>query len=985
MGTGYIIKLLGFALLTIASLSSCSLDQRSIAGGMARIQLNTRSQTGGPARLATVSGVSLPTASSYYVIDVEGEGIPRQVIEPTRCVKASPLSSAMVPALVQAGETQRTEIELLVPVGANRKIRIIRVDLNIPVGSSMPMWAENPFGYKSRNPAYAVSGEMYVLAEADIPFLSGDQSVTLVEKATALPIQNQCNLGTMQPFIGNNDVELMNYEPWEGVNASGQPRPYSFWRDGSQPHHFVIRGELRNKTNSTLTPPGLAPVAAPSNNLNSFGYPNPIAGPLPGGAIGPQDKQFYQWIIPMHSPSPLPGPYSVNITFPYAIGGVTHSITQNFSARVIPVPPPISSPSPAVSVPGYANLFKSSIVFTRNGSMAPVRKWGSLVSMAASFVDMEPYPSKGLVSQFPATSISNVAAIATDPLGDNVFAASGTTIHRINSSGTSMVTTAAPATGLLVVGTKIVFVDQTAYLLAYDYTVASPTITTLYTGAAGTNFSGLALDPSGNLFLADPQSHVLYRLTAAQFQSALSGTAPTPGSAGVYAGISGTFGSTDGARLSASFKGPVSLASGPDGTLYVGDSGNASIRKISPAGVVSTLSPPVNGFGLVERVAWGAGSLLVSDSSRKVIFRLTSNGTFEVAAGQPGISGSLNLLAEDSLFSGPIGLGVDSNGTIFVGDSSELRRIDPVCPIADAGGGVGRAFIASRGCEFLFQVFEGASMTSAPPANAPILKMLLKDASTGDEGYHTANLQGSGYQNGYSGSFHNLVYVSTLTTSLTISKAGVSPATSWVLPDDTAVYSGAFIDRVWMRSDAGESRSSEGVNLYLSNATPGSPVSSLVVPRTVNGAPIRELEIVYKALHNSSNEYRYLKQRFNFTPVIQSGVTARMFLMGNQIGAGSTVNDACSSWQLKAFSGGIELPAASGSSVDFGVGNLFNADGLGSIYYSLSGTSGELNINNAKAAYRTLDGTFITPASAWVVTVITGGTCTAYPALNVPN
>jgi len=228
------MKLFGSILFIAVSLSACSLDQRSGDSGMARIQLNTRAHTGGPAKLGTMSGngMTAPTASSYYVVDVEGEGIPREVIESTKCVRASPISSAMVPALLQDGEAERTEIELLVPVGANRKIRIVRVDLTIPNGTATPQFGESPFRFKMRNPSYTVSPNLFILAEADIPFLNGDQSVTLVEKAAPFAIPNQCGLaggggGAFQrPFLGNAEVELLNYEPWSGTGTNGQANPY---------------------------------------------------------------------------------------------------------------------------------------------------------------------------------------------------------------------------------------------------------------------------------------------------------------------------------------------------------------------------------------------------------------------------------------------------------------------------------------------------------------------------------------------------------------------------------------------------------------------------------------------------------------------------------------------------------------------------------------------------------------------------------------
>ncbi len=964
MGTGYIIKLLGFALLTIASLSSCSLDQRSIAGGMARIQLNTRSQTGGPARLATVSGVSLPTASSYYVVDVEGEGIPRQVIEPTRCVKASPLSSAMVPALVQAGETQRTEIELLVPVGANRKIRIIRVDLNIPAGSSMPMWAENPFGYKSRNPAYAVSGEMYVLAEADIPFLSGDQSVTLVEKATALPIQNQCNLGTMQPFIGNNDVELMNYEPWEGVNASGQPRPYVMWKDPTVPHHLVFRGEFKNKSNVSINPPGFAPAATPFTNLSApHFYPNIAGGPLPGSSLPPQAMQFYQWVIPVDSPSPSPEPYSANISFPYQVGATSSSITHSFPLRVLSASPPIANPS-ATPVSGYGNLFRAPIVFTRAGALSPVRRWGGLVSMAPSQVDLDPFSTRGLLQQFPtSTVIPSVSAIALDPPGTNIFVATGPNINRYTKNGTALpaVTASEDPLALLVAGNYLVYVDFTQYVRFYNFTLTSPTPQNLYDGGATAKYAGLTLDNLGNLVLADPGQHAITRLSAAQFQGALAGgPTPAPGSVPAYSGVFGTSGATDGSLIAARYSGPSSIASDPSGNLYVADVSNNKIRRISSAGTVSTLADPSGGYPNLEKVAWGGDGLYVSDSGLNKIFRIPSSGTPEVYAGG---GSQTDGLAEDIVFGGPVGLAFDSQGVLYVGDSSKLMRMIPACRVSENGMEIPRAFATDQSCDFFFRVFSGGGAL-ATASSAPILKTKLSDAS-GLEGYHTQNLAGSGYPaTDLSGSALGLVYNSTLTSALTITKSQVMGAGgTWKLPDDSTIHSNPVIERVRLKSDAGETVSTAGITLSLSQIT---------IPRLVNGAPVREFEVVYQARRISPQSIEFLKQSFRFNPVNPANISVRLFVGSTPVENAFQACLTTSTWTVKAFAASNELPA--GSTAAQAKFNGTSGTGAGSLV-AFTPVSGPLSISNVIGYFKSLDGDLATPPGAWSGTVSSSGAC----------
>ncbi|MBV8807537.1 MAG: hypothetical protein JO033_02585 [Acidobacteriaceae bacterium] len=116
--------------------------------------------------------------------------------------------------------------------------------------------------------------------------------------------------------------------------------------------------------------------------------------------------------------------------------------------------------------------------------------------------------------------------------------------------------------------------------------------------------SGLAVSRDGRLFVADTYNHCI-RLIAANVVS-------------TFAGACGTAGSSDGARRSALFAYPRQLALASDGTLYIADVGNG-VRKIDPAGVVSTLALPVE-----KRVTGIAirrtGDLVVADVSGLLLY-----------------------------------------------------------------------------------------------------------------------------------------------------------------------------------------------------------------------------------------------------------------------------------------------------------------------------------------------------------------------------
>jgi sugar lactone lactonase YvrE len=147
---------------------------------------------------------------------------------------------------------------------------------------------------------------------------------------------------------------------------------------------------------------------------------------------------------------------------------------------------------------------------------------------------------------------------------------------------------------------------------------------------------GLALDAAGNLFVADWDNFLVRRVTAAGVVTTLAGS---PGSAG----------STDGTGAAARFVNPNGLAIDTAGNVYVADWGNATIRRITPAGVVTTL------------------------------------------AGTPGSPGSADGTGAAARFSLPTGVAVDSAGNVYVADqgNNTIRRITPAGVVTTLAGSAG--------------------------------------------------------------------------------------------------------------------------------------------------------------------------------------------------------------------------------------------------------------------------------------------------------
>jgi sugar lactone lactonase YvrE len=149
-------------------------------------------------------------------------------------------------------------------------------------------------------------------------------------------------------------------------------------------------------------------------------------------------------------------------------------------------------------------------------------------------------------------------------------------------------------------------------------------------------------------------------------------------SVATYAG-NGTAGLQNGSALSAEFNLPIDVVLDLSGNLYVAEQGNNVIRKISPAGVVSTyagdgtagykdgaaLSAEFNGpEGMVVD---DVGNLYVSDSQNNVIREITPLGAVSTYAGD-GIAGYKDGAALSAEFAGPNGLAIDKSRNIYVAD-----------------------------------------------------------------------------------------------------------------------------------------------------------------------------------------------------------------------------------------------------------------------------------------------------------------------------
>ncbi|MGB6946258.1 MAG: hypothetical protein WBE37_27925 [Bryobacteraceae bacterium] len=204
---------------------------------------------------------------------------------------------------------------------------------------------------------------------------------------------------------------------------------------------------------------------------------------------------------------------------------------------------------------------------------------------------------------------------------------------------------------------------------------------------------GVTEDIFGNLYIAEYYGQRVRKVTPGGIITTLAGTG--------VAGFSGDGGPATSARLNGPYRVTVDLA----GNVYIPDSGNSRVRKVSPDGTITTIA----GNGAVGRSGDGqlatnaelnypeavafdpAGNYYIADEGANVVRKVSTSGiiTTAVGTGVAGYTGDGGPAASATL-DGPVGVQVDASGNVYISDqiNDVIRKVTNGIITTVAGTGV---------------------------------------------------------------------------------------------------------------------------------------------------------------------------------------------------------------------------------------------------------------------------------------------------------
>lgn len=282
----------------------------------------------------------------------------------------------------------------------------------------------------------------------------------------------------------------------------------------------------------------------------------------------------------------------------------------------------------------------------------------SLASLAAGtyYVDAEGYGSNSGTVDFSLSVTIIQPPVISYPSGTHTYT-TGTAISPLSPTNT---------------GGAVAAVNQ---VLTFAGTGYAGTTDGSGTSASFDEPLGMAMDGAGNLYVADAGSNLIRKVTPSGAVTTIAGN--------------GSQGYTNGTGTAASFNHPVGLALDASGDLYVADEHNNVIRKITPSGVVTTLAGSgsqgyADGTGTAASFYYPCGvavdhlgNVYVADTYNQRIRKVTPAGVVTTLAGS-GSAGTADGTGTAASFSQPFGLTIDAAGSsLYLTDrtNQRIRRI----------------------------------------------------------------------------------------------------------------------------------------------------------------------------------------------------------------------------------------------------------------------------------------------------------------------
>jgi sugar lactone lactonase YvrE len=286
--------------------------------------------------------------------------------------------------------------------------------------------------------------------------------------------------------------------------------------------------------------------------------------------------------------------------------------------------------------------------------------------------------SPGASATFASVS-GSIAGLSFDAT-QNIYVASGSTIQQVSSA--AVVSTLA---GTANMPGSSDGVGAAARFGCLTYPVGP----NYYTGNGAVSIATL---PSGTSYVADYCNNTIRKVTSAGDVTTIGGTAGVPGA-------------TDANGTNARFFGPAALVADPNGNVFVADYLNGSIRKITPTGDVTTYAGQTPHAGYTDGaaaqaafrypfgvVADAGGNLYITDTYNFVIRKITPAGIVSTLAGTPGVAGYVDATGSAAKFALPQGIAIDASGNLYVADNlnNSVRKVTPAGVVTTYARGAGQ-------------------------------------------------------------------------------------------------------------------------------------------------------------------------------------------------------------------------------------------------------------------------------------------------------